>query len=80
MSVEELKNIFNTNGEVKFKLFSLEYIIKKEENNVSVYATLYDNRKKYYNNIDEALNNYTIYNESIIDNSDRIQLVNKVGE
>jgi len=37
-----------------------------------VYADLYANRKEIYNTIDEVLNYFTVYNESIIENQNRI--------
>lgn len=74
MSYKELENIFNSSNELKFKLFGLEYIIKKVDNGVEVYAILYQNRKKVYLSFQDAMNNFTIYNESLIDNIDRIKL------
>lgn len=75
MVLNELRERYEKNNEVKFKLFSLEYIIKKIDNDVVVYSILYDNRKYRYSSLDEALNNYTIYNESILDNIDRVILL-----
>jgi len=75
MILNELKERYEKNNEVKFKLFSLEYIIKKVDNNVIVYPILYSNRKNTYSTLDEALNYYTIYNESILDNIDRVILL-----
>lgn len=74
MRYQELENIFNSSNELKFKLFSLEYIIKKVDNGVEVYAILYQNRKKVYSSFQEAMNNFTVYNESLVDNIDRIKL------
>lgn len=74
MSYKELENIFNSSNELKFKLFGLEYIIKKVDNSVEVYAILYQNRKKVYLSFQDAMNNFTVYNESLIDNIDRIKL------
>jgi len=71
---QELENIFNSSNELKFKLFSLEYIIRKIDNGVEVYAILYQNRKKVYSSFQEAMNNFTVYNESLVDNIDRIKL------
>lgn len=72
MVVEELKKKFETEKEVKFKLYSLEYIIKEEDSKVIIYPLLYSSKKNVYNSFDEVLYNYTIYNESIIDNLDRL--------
>lgn len=75
MVLNELKERYEKNNEVKFKLFSLEYIIQKVDNNVLVYPILYSNRKSTYSNLEEALNYYTVYNESIIENIDRLILL-----
>lgn len=74
MRYQELENIFNSSGELKFKLYSLEYIIRKIDNGVEVYAILYQNRKKVYSSFQEAMNSFTVYNESLVDNIDRIKL------
>ena len=74
MRLQELENIFNSAGELKFKLYSLEYIIRKIDNSVEVYAILYQNRKKVYSSFQEAMNNFTVYNESLADNIDRIKI------
>ena len=74
MRYQELENIFNSSGELKFKLYSLEYIIKKIDNGVEVYAELYQTRKKVYSSFQEAMNNFTVYNESLVDNIDRIKI------
>lgn len=75
MVVNELIKKFETNKEVKFKLYSLEYIIKEFDSKVVIYPLLYETRKNTYNTIEEALKNYTVYNESLIDNQDRIILI-----
>lgn len=75
MVLNELKERYEKNNEVKFKLFSLEYIIQKNDNGVEVYPLLYSNRKNLYSSLEDALNYYTIYNESIIENIDRVILL-----
>lgn len=72
---QELENIFNTSNEIKFKLYSLEYIIRKIDAGVEVFAILYQNRKQTYSSFSDAMNNFTVYNESLIDNIDRIQII-----
>ena len=72
MNIENIKTIFNEKKEVHFKLYSLDYTIKEDNNKIIVYADLYTNRKEIYNTIDEALNYFTVYNESIIENQNRI--------
>jgi len=75
MVVNELIKKFETNKEVKFKLYSLEYIIKEYDSKVIIYPLLYETRKNTYNSIEEALNNYTVYNESILENIERLILL-----
>lgn len=81
MVLNELQERYEKNNEVKFKLFSLEYIIQNVDNKVVVYPLLYSNKKNTYSSLDEALNYFTIYNESILDNIDRVILLEtKEGE
>lgn len=75
MVLNELKERYEKNNEVKFKLFSLEYIIQKADDKVVIYPLLYSNRKNVYSSLEETLNYYTIYNESIIENIDRVILL-----
>ena len=72
MNIDNIKTIFNEKREVHFKLYSLDYTIKELDGKILVYADLYDNKKESYNTIDEALNYFTIYNESILQNQNRI--------
>lgn len=79
MVVNKLIEIYQNQKEVKFKLYSLEYIIKEENNSVVIYPLLYHQKKSRYKTIDELLNYYMIYNESIIENIDRLIIITKVG-
>ena len=72
MVVKELKELFEREHEVKFKLYSLEYVIKEIDNKIAVYPILYESKKSFFNSLEEALNNYTVYNESIIDNLEQL--------
>ena len=60
MDCESLKKIFEEKHELKFKLYSLECIIKSTDNGVVIYPIIYDKRKSYYNSFDELFNNYTV--------------------
>lgn len=72
LSFEELKNKFITNNKLKFKLYSLEYVVETVDNRVEIYATYYQTRKNSYNSFDELMNNYTVYNEPLINQINRI--------
>lgn len=72
MNVENLKKVFNLNGNVKFKMYGLDYTIETVDDGVEIYMDLYSNKKSKYDNLDILLKNYTIYNETIGSNDDRI--------
>lgn len=75
MRYQELENLYNDNYKLKFRLFGLEYIIKKDIDDVIIYPILYSESKKIFSNFSELMNNYTIFNEPIIKNIDRIILL-----
>lgn len=75
MKYKELEDLFNATNEIKFKLYSLEYIIKKQEDKVVVYSLLYSNRKNFYSSFKEAMNNFEVYREPLIENIDRINII-----
>ncbi|MDO5568729.1 MAG: hypothetical protein Q4G04_01270 [bacterium] len=75
MSIEELKKIFLDAGEVKFRLYSLDYVITKTDNGVIIYPIIYDKKQIKYDSIDELLNSYLIYNETIIQNENKIMKI-----
>lgn len=72
MRYEELEKVFKNNKRIKFRLFSLEYII---DNKVVIYPEMYPQRKQEYFSFDAIMNYYHIYNEPLIENIDRIILV-----
>ena len=61
MSYESIKNEFESNSRVKFKLYSLEYLIERVDNYVQVYAIDYPTRKSKYNTVEELFNNFTVF-------------------
>lgn len=75
MVIDELKTLFIENEIVKFKLYGLEYTIERIMDTVIIYPSLYDQRKKSYNSLEELLNNHLIYNETILDNQDKISKI-----
>ena len=62
MSYESIKNEFESNSRVKFKLYSLEYLIERVDNYVQVYAIDYPTRKSKYNTL--VNNAFFFYNIS----------------
>lgn len=76
MVYEDIKNYFIANNKLKFKLYSLEYMIEQKDNYIEIYAVYYENRKKQYNSFDELMNSFTVYNEPLISQINRIQIIN----
>ena len=60
-----MKSEFETKNKLKFKLYSLEYLIEKVDNCIQIYAIDYPTRKSKYNSFEELINNYTVYNEPL---------------
>ena len=75
MDYESIKRKFNELKVLKFKLYSLEYIIEEINDKVIIYAILYSNRKLSYNSLDEAFSNFEVYNVSLMESLDRIQII-----
>lgn len=76
MVYEDIKNNFIANNKLKFKLYSLEYMIEQKDNYIEIYAVYYENRKKQYNSFDELMNSFTVYNEPLISQINRIKIIN----
>lgn len=72
MNVEKLKSVLAKNNKVTFKLYSLEYVIELVDNHVQIYSSTYLNDIRKYNNINELLNNFRVYNETLLESDGRI--------
>lgn len=66
--------VFNNNRYIKFKLYSLNYIIEYEKDLIVIYTTYDENRKKYYKSIEELLKEYKVFNEPLKDIINDIKL------
>lgn len=75
MKVEKIIKLLNENNKVEFKLYSLNYVIENKDNITIIYSTAYPKDIKKYNNIEELLNSFTIYNELLIEHDNRIIIV-----
>lgn len=72
MTIEKIKNRLAKDNKVVFKLYSLEYIIEIINNNIQIYPLSYPTDIKIYNTLEDLLNNFRVYNESLVDAEDRI--------
>ncbi len=76
MDSETSKKIFVEKKKGVFRLYSMEYVIEQcDDNRIVMYAEQYKNDKHYYNSIEELFNNYRVYNEVIMDNINRIKVI-----
>ena len=80
MSYDDLKSIFDAKKEIRFKLYSLDYIIEMIDNTVQIFAIDYPTRKSKYNSIDELFNCFTVYNEPLITLINNIKIRNDNNE
>ena len=72
MNIEKLKDKLTKSNKVLFKLYSLEYVIELVDNHVQIYSPTYLNDIRKYNNINELLNNFRVYNETLLESDGRI--------
>lgn len=75
MDYNNLKQLFETNQKLHLKLYSLEYNIEAVDNKAVIYAIYYEKNKKCFNSFDELINNYTVYNEPLINQLNRIKVL-----
>lgn len=75
VSYNEMEDILNKSGIIKFKYRSLEYIIKKNNLNVEIFVVGDIKGKRIFNSFYDVMNNYLVYNESLVDIIDKIQLI-----
>lgn len=70
-----IENKLVENNKVKLKIYALEYIIELENSEYIIYPELYLNRKLKYKFLKELFQNYTIYNENLLDNINGITII-----
>lgn len=75
MSYETIEKSFNEIGNLKFKLYSLIYIVEKDVNGIMIYAESMSNSKKHYLSFEQMMSNFMVYNEPLIDNLDKIYIL-----
>lgn len=75
MNIEKIKNILAKDNRVTFKLYSLEYAIEVVDNQVRIYSLVYPDNVKFYSTLDDLLNNFRVYNETLFEVSERISIL-----
>lgn len=77
LSLSNIEEIIKKNSLVKLKIYGLEYIIELKDNKYTIYPILYGDKKNNYNNLKQLFDEYTIYNENLSNNMNRIKIINK---
>ena len=80
VNFKELQEKFNSDNIIEFKLYSLEYVIEKKNDVIFAYAKDYSGRKEEFNSFKEAMNNYKIYTEPLINQIENLEIINKDDE
>lgn len=75
MNVDKIKSILKQNNKVSFKLYSLDYVIIINNEIVELYSPTYPNDIRRFKNIEELLNNFTVYNETLIEVDGKIEKI-----
>lgn len=69
-----IENILSNNKMIRLRIYTLEYKIEFNDKYI-INPILYQNRKYSYNSLKELFENYMIYNEPIIQNIDKIRII-----
>ena len=75
MNFKELQEYFDNNSVIIFKLYSMNYIIEKNDEFIEAYAEDFPGRKEQYRTFKDAVNNFKIYNEPLLSQLDSIQII-----
>lgn len=75
MTYETLLKKFNEKKVVKFKLYSLDYVVEQKENYVEIKASYYEKRLHKFKSFEDLMENYTVYNEPLLNQMDRIIII-----
>lgn len=65
MSIKSLTEKLEADKEIKFRLYNMEYIIKYKQKKYITYPTLYERNAFSYDSLEDLVNNYKIYGDSI---------------
>ena len=57
--------MLDKDNRVIFKLYSLEYTIEIADNQICIYSLTYTYNIKFYSELEELLNNFKVYNETL---------------
>ena len=74
LKINRVNKILKENGNVTFKMYSMDYVIEVENDNFIIYSKATPEFKKKYKTIKSLFQNYKIYGENLIDNTDKMNI------
>ena len=80
VNLKDLQEYFDKHNGIKFKLYSMNYIIDKKDDYIDAYAENFPGRKERYKSFKDVVNNFKIYNEPLLSQLDSIQIINEDDE
>ena len=80
VNLKEFQEYFDNHNGIKFKLYSMNYIIDKKDDYIDAYAENFTGRKERYKSFKDVVNNFKIYNEPLLSQLDSIQIINEDDE
>lgn len=75
MKYDELVKKFNETKLIKFRLFCLDYTISQNNDLIEIKSPYTEKRTNKFKTLDELLNNYTVYNESLRSQINKIKFL-----
>ena len=72
---KKMQELFDNNNYIKFKLYSMNYIIQQKNDFIEAFAEDFPGRKEQYRTFKDAVNNFKIYNEPLLSQLDSIQII-----
>ena len=75
IKINHVNNILKEKGTVTFKMYSMDYVIDVDNDNYIIYSKVTPEFKKKYKTIKSLFQNYKIYGESLMDNTDKIEMI-----
>ena len=75
MTYETLLKKFNDKKVLKFNLYNINYMIEQKSNYVDIRASYYEKRLHKFKSFEDLMENYTVYNEPLLNQMDRIIII-----
>ena len=75
MAYESLLNKFNEKKILKFRLYSIYYVIEQKDDRVEITTSYYEKRLHHFKSFEELMTYYTVYNEPLLNQMERMIMI-----